>query len=565
VTGPVVLPQPPAGAGEGPHWLFGTDRTASLRRMLLLALFPALVFVGTLTFDFVLDDNLVVLEDPAVAEPLHLGAVFGQPVRIQDVSLGFFRPVIALTYRADRILWGANPAGYHLANVLWHLLATFLVYGVALRTGLSLPAAWMAAMLFSVLPVHTETVAWVQGRVDLVPTALVLLAFLALLTACRDAGAARWCWAGLAGAAFFAALLAKESVASIPLAWAMWEFAAVDRRAWRERLPGAIVRLGALGAAGVLYGIFRQYAVGGTISFTTNALSLSQRLTAAIALVGEYGRRLFFPDLSMNLFRGLPVPLPAERVLLGLLACAALAAGLRYTWKRQRCLFPWVAWLPITLIPALLFVVFAYIPGTPLLVADRYAYLPSVAWCILAGGLLAGFLMTARRAWRTLLVGFLLAGYAGMTLVRLQPWGDPVEFLQAVTRQPGLSAWVQTVLTDNLGLAYLEHHDFERARRQFAAAAALSPGEASPRNNMGVLLIREGRPAEATPWLHAAIRLNPALPSAYGNLGVAYETLGDRAAARAAFEGGLRIAPASTWLARGLARVGTDAPAGHVR
>jgi len=227
--------------------------------------------------------------------------------------------------------------------------------------------------------------------------------------------------------------------------------------------------------------------------------------------------------------------------------------------------------VPITLVPPLLFVVFAYIPGTPLLVADRYLYLPSVGWCIVVGCGLAGFLNQSpavpSQTWRLAIVGTLLSGFAALTMVSLPTWRDPVEFLEVARRQPNLSVWVRTVLNDNLGLLYLERGDFDRARAQFLVAARLSPGAASPRNNMGVLLIREGRPAEAKPWLAAAIRLNPAMASSYGNLGAAYEALGDLPAARSAFAEGLRIAPGSAWLTQGLARTAPrgDGPAGRER
>lgn len=68
-------------------------------------------------------------------------------------------------------------------------------------------------------------------------------------------------------------------------------------------------------------------------------------------------------------------------------------------------------------------------------------------------------------------------------------------------------------------------------------------------------MIRQGQPTEARPWLETAIRLDPNYSEAYGNLGAAYEAAGDLSAARRAYEAGLRIAPGSVWLVKGLARV----------
>ncbi|HSB77417.1 MAG TPA: tetratricopeptide repeat protein, partial [Candidatus Methylomirabilis sp.] len=63
---------------------------------------------------------------------------------------------------------------------------------------------------------------------------------------------------------------------------------------------------------------------------------------------------------------------------------------------------------------------------------------------------------------------------------------------------------------------------------------------------------------QARHWLEKAIRLAPDYGEAYGNLGAAYEALGDLSAARRTFERGLRVAPHSAFLARGLARVNAE-------
>ena len=93
------------------------------------------------------------------------------------------------------------------------------------------------------------------------------------------------------------------------------------------------------------------------------------------------------------------------------------------------------------------------------------------------------------------------------------------------------------------------------ARQEFQAALRLRPEYAPGNNNLGVLLLREGQPAEARLWIERAIRLDPDYGEAYGNLGAVYEALGDLTAARQAFERGLQVSPNSAFLARGLARV----------
>jgi hypothetical protein len=295
-----------------------------------LILFPALVFAATVRFDFVFDDNIVILGDPLVVRQFNPKEIFGSEVRVADVALGYYRPLITLLYRLDWALWGLNPAGYHLTNLVWHLLATFLIYRLALQTTGRLVAAWAGAMLFAVLPAHAEAIGWIQGRVDLVSTTFTLLALLALLRA-RDAGGpARWQWAALGGLAFLAALLAKESTAALPLAWAMWEVSGFRTDRGGERLAGVTSRFAPLCLAALAYWFLRWWAVGTSLSFFSMSLSpAALRALALSSVLAEYGRILLFlfPDLTLNFHQILMVAPGPTAVSVGRLgADHALAA-----------------------------------------------------------------------------------------------------------------------------------------------------------------------------------------------------------------------------------------------
>lgn len=552
--------------GEDPAWgpLFGDDGSARARRLLSLLLLPAGLFGWTVGFDFVFDDQLVILGDALVTGRLDLSAIFRNEVRVAEVSLGYYRPLITLSYRLDRLLWGLNPAGFHLTNLLWHLAATLLVYRVA-RESLPRAGAWAAACLFGVLPGHTEAVGWIQGRVDLVSTTLVLAALLGLLRARRGAGRAEPAWLTLAGLAFLAALLAKESAAALPLAWLAWEAAAGSPGPWRARIPGALRRLIPLGLAAVGYGLLRQQAVGGLVAFPLEFSPLLLRLVALGVMLSEYGRILLFPDPGLNFYRALPVALDLASGARAALAALLLGAGLAAAWRWGRSLFPWVAWLPVSLAPVLLFVGYAPAPTTGFFTAERFLYLPSVGYCLLGGSLMGRLL--SRRAGpgvpaRTgAAFACLLVAYAALTVPRLRPWADPVELYAALLAQSGLTASVRVLVHNNLGGIYLDRGEFAAARREFAATLRLQPDHPLAHNNLGVLLLRQGRPAASRPWLEAAIRLDPGYADAYGNLGAALEALGQPQAAGAAYRQALRLAPKASWLAEGLARTGGGEPA----
>jgi tetratricopeptide (TPR) repeat protein len=283
------------------------------------------------------------------------------------------------------------------------------------------------------------------------------------------------------------------------------------------------------------------------------------RALAVPSVLAEYGRVLLAPDLTLNFHRTFMVAPSLATLALALVVVIVLACGLMAAWRWARPLFPWTAWIPITLLPALLFTLDGRAPETGFFTAERFLYLPSVGWCVLLGSaassLLEGHPTRPWAGWRWMMVGGLVLGYAGLTLVRLQPWADAADLYEAMKTQSNMPAAVRVLVHNNLGEVYLEQGEISAARAEFQAALQLKPDYAFAHNNLGVLLIRQGRPTEARPWLETAIRLDPNYSDAYGNLGAAYEAVGDLSAARRAYEAGLRIAPGSVWLVKGLARV----------
>ena len=97
----------------------------------------------------------------------------------------FFRPIISITLFIDHLIWHLNPLGYHLTNVIFHAICSFLVYVLAVlllnETQLYQknirPISAIAAFIFLILHSHAEAVSWISARADLVFTGFCLAAF----------------------------------------------------------------------------------------------------------------------------------------------------------------------------------------------------------------------------------------------------------------------------------------------------------------------------------------------------------------------------------------------------
>lgn len=175
-----------------------------------------LLYVRVAGYDFVWDDTFFIVENPAVQSADYLPGYFtdmdtnAAPHKAGDFRV--YRPLRNLSYLIDHSLFGLNPGGWHLHNLLLHLINGTLVYAVFLALGGKRTGALFAAGVFLLHPLQTEVVAWVKGRDDLLAVTFSLLGALFILRPVKP---------GLLGISHALACLAKvQSVAVLPaLLW----------------------------------------------------------------------------------------------------------------------------------------------------------------------------------------------------------------------------------------------------------------------------------------------------------------------------------------------------------
>ena len=128
-----------------------------------------------------------------------------------------WRPLTTLTFALDHALHGLEPFGYHLVNVVLHAAVTVLVLSVLAAVPVALRTAVAAALLFAVHPIHTEAVASVVGRAELLAAAGFFLAWRFWLAGDAAAGSRReWAWTVAAAVAYFLAMCGKENAVALP-------------------------------------------------------------------------------------------------------------------------------------------------------------------------------------------------------------------------------------------------------------------------------------------------------------------------------------------------------------
>jgi Flp pilus assembly protein TadD len=488
-----------------------SKRPAVIAAGVLLGL-VLVAYAATLGYEFVWDDAPLIVNNRLVQDPGEIGTVltsgFWETGDRHDRFRSFFRPLVALTYSLDFAIWGLEPFGFHLTNVLLHLACCWLVFRIARHEGLGDGASLAGAALFAVHPVHVESVAWISGRTDLVCAVLMLGAFLLYRRGNAPGGGevtrvASWLLFGLA-------LFSKEMAATLPI------LVFVDRAL--ERGPRRF--RSALGAAAPFLVVLGLYVGARTVVLGSGAAGLFEleplgfAATAAF-VVARYLTLLLVPVGLDAHYPYAPFGNPWNLQVLIAGGMVALLLGVFVVLARRRSrAAAWLGWTVLSLGPVMAFGRFGDV-----VIADRFLYIPSVGLALLLALGVHWLLADARlQARSTTVVAGLLVGCALLGLAareRAKIWRDDhALFSDMVETSPG-SALVRC----NLGSALYARGDVDAALEEFRLAMRLAPGYSLAHNNLAAALDRKGRAGEALQHYRIALQHGPGLVEARANVG----------------------------------------------
>jgi tetratricopeptide (TPR) repeat protein len=480
--------------------------------------------------------------------------------------MGHWIPVTWLTFGLDHALWGMDPFGYHLTNVLLHAANAALFYLLALRLlRLARPAAGaasiglgalVAALFFAVHPLRVESVAWVTERRDVLSALFYLLTVLAYLRACAAEGPPRRRWLLASLGAYTLGLLSKSMIMSLPLVLLVLDVYPLRRArgSWRHVLLEKLPYLALAIAAAVISLLVVIAKVGLTSSSTYPPAA---RAAMALYSLVFYLWKTLVPALLSPMYE---LPARVEPTSLRFLAPALFAVVLTVGLVLARR--SWPAALAVWLVYGLtLAPVSGIVHNGPQLVADRYSYLSCLGIALLVGAGIAAAVSSSTIA-RPLRAGVVLAGFAwiaglaALTWQQLPVWRDAEEiWRRALAVDPDCAfchgqtgalagnrgdlgsaiAHFERVVAlrpanvhhrRNLGLALLKAHRPAEAAAQFELILAKEPADVETRIRLGLALAEQGKPEEAYREFERASRDDPRHAGALTHLGISLIELG---------------------------------------
>ena len=475
----------------------------------LLSLLTVVVYIPSLNCGFVWDDGMYVTENQMLRNWDGLRNIWFEPT-----SQGHqYYPLTLTSFWVDYHLWGLQPFGYHLVNILLQALNAILLWRLLRR--LQIPGAWLAAAIFAVHPVQVESVTWVTEGKNVLSTAFYLLSLLAYLRFRSldeaPSHARNWWFYAAALVLFLCALLCKTVVCTLPamillLTW--WKSDRVEKRDVFALLP--------FFALGVILGLstarLEKFHIGA--AGPEWALPITDRCLIAGRALWFYVGKLVWPHPLMFVYPRWTINARAWwQYSFPIGALGALVA----LWLMRRRIGTWpvvATWgFAGTLAPALGFFSIYYFRYS--FVSDHFQYLASM-WLV---AMFTSAGVTALRSWR-LDYGRIGVGTGILLVLGVLAWNqqrtfrDP-ETLWRSTLAKNPHAWMAH---NNLGILLKEHGSLGEAVRHFQQATQLKPDDASLFYNLGNALDMQGRHSEAITAYRRAVQLQPDLATAQNNL-----------------------------------------------
>ena len=541
-----------------------------------IALITFFVYLTALRNKFVnWDDDVYVWANPYIRS---FNMAFFKWVFL-DFYVANWHPLTWLSHAADYALWGLNPLGHHLTNIILHAANTYLVVLLIIklldvrnerliRNELTpftnersiLTAAGVTGLLFGLHPVHVESVAWVAERKDLL-CALFFLLSLVMYTKYaggrrREEGKHETGWKLLftdrnyllALAFFVLSLLSKPMAVSLPVVLLVLDWYPFQRIYSGKTFRSALVEkmpFAGFALASSIVTILAQKAVGALIATQTIPLS-SRMLVAAKSLISYLSKMALpynlipfysYPGPSDISLYHLEYPLSIAVVIGITAACAALM-------KKQKLWLSSWGYYVVTLLPVLGIV---QVGGQAM--ADRYTYLPSLGPFLIAG-LGAAWISEKTDALKkrariikalgAIAAVFILVSLSYLTVKQIGIWENSIKLwnysIEKTHEREPLSFYSRALAYDEMG-------QFERAIEDYDRAIALNASFTNAYINRGLDFYETGQLERAIIDFDHAISLNPAHAAAYYNRGLAFDKMGQLDKALADYDQALSLGP----------------------
>ncbi|MDZ4747340.1 MAG: tetratricopeptide repeat protein [Saprospiraceae bacterium] len=489
----------------------------------LIPLIALLIYIPSFNADYTLDDVLIVEDNSFVKSPDQIPAIWTSHYwagKVDATDTGLYRPLTLTTYNIQYALTGETPAPFHIVNILLHALVCLMLMKMASLLFVDFRLVIISGLLFAIHPIHTEAVAGIVGRAEIL-AALFILTSMICYHHWRLKGKIKWLVLLLVSS--FAAMTSKEHGFLMIAILALQEtyyFFTTKKLPWNERKNW--IAFGSVAILSLGLWMVRSTITGPTASHELWAnVGSTERMATSLRTSAEYiGLHLWPSPLSADYWSD-EVPIVgfgnikvviASLIILGILSLA-------YYLRRKIPVASWgILFFFLMLLPVSNFVFPA-----GFLKAERILYIPSIGLILLMSVMLTKVIdFRTNRIPGFILLGLFILLFSWRTWTRSADWENnytlAIATLQTSPNSPRFN--------NMMGLELRAQNKNNEALVYFEKAVKANPNHVPALVNLGMEYSHFGRHQEAGALLEKALALEPGTLATYANLMSVYRSTG---------------------------------------
>jgi protein O-mannosyl-transferase len=489
-----------------------THRITHSQALAILVAATLIVYAVSVLNGFVIDDELIIVNNP---KTITLGSI-PDLLFSPDVIKPYYRPLNRISYLFDYQLAGMNPAWYHGVNILIHLGCVLILYLVASRLVNDRFAALIAALLFAVHPVNSESVNFISARNTLLATFFSLASLLTFLR-CKERGARLPILSALL---FFCGLLSKETglmLIAVIVYLIFYPLPFFSEKGLRERSYSIVPFL----VCTVVYFMMRSRALHDLMGASIPPEGLVSRLAMNLSIIPKYLELLIFPA-DLTIFHAVPKGGLLSTPWFPVAWIALIAACSLIIRSRNSAALFGLVWCAVNYLPISNIVP---IPSDP--ITERFLYIPVAGFFIIIGVMIAW--LRSRDPWRQslkIVIPVIVVICSAVTINRTLEWKDEYSLYRSAVANDPDSLYAHY----NLGTVLRERGNLVDAEREWERALVIDPAHSDSLTQLGTLAAVAGDTRRAFEYYSLALksppgRVDPTKAMIHYNLGKIYEKL----------------------------------------
>lgn len=470
------------------------------------------VYLNVYSNQFVFDDESVVVGDQSITQLSNIPKYFTAQEGFHKVIGRYYRPVVSATYALDYALWGLKPFGFHLTNVIIHIINSLLFFKLLLllfpvEKGKSpqarLYAVIFGGLIFAVHPIHTEAVSWVSGRTDSLSFTFFIASFIFYIKYSKSSKPLHFFYLILL---YVLALLAKEMAVTLPVVLILYdisEIGGINRELISKKLRIYLILI----AVSVLYLFMRWYILKDIPQRETYFYFYGKDIITGVFTMLQtlplYFRLTLVPVGLLYHYNGyLPYvnSIAASGVIVSLIFLIIMAFLAIYFFRKAPVISFSTVIFFVTLIPVM------NIVPTMNFMAERFLYIPSISISIALSVIFLKLYNDKTKQILVILFIVVICIYSYMTLSRNFDWKDNKSLFLSAGDKPGTVTYV------NIGNIYANNQEYDKAEVYYRKAIDLRNETLLANVNLGKIFLIRGNFDSSYYYLYKSYQLDTLSP-----------------------------------------------------